>query len=280
VFANRNDGYLFGPDLFTTTDGGRTWHRQRGKLTAALVTVASGVVWRLTYENGGCPGPCGLTLQQQRAGTASWVTVRAPFDGSGTGIVPQIVSTDSARVLIAFYGNTAGGAPSHATFYVTDDLGQAWATRADPCGRSARTENDAIGTSAAGPGVVVVECGAKGDSNTRFVLESRDGGSIFGPRRPIPRLLANMVAAASANTIVLASGDAEGAGPFTYIVETSTNGGVSWRTVVRDRETLTSSASGGNYLAFVSAKVGHWIGHGNKLWTTTDGGEHWTASSV
>jgi len=92
VFANRNDGYLFDPDLFTTTDGGRTWHRQGGKPTVALAIVDPGVVWRLTYAN--CPGPCGLTLQQQRTGTTSWVTVRASFDGSGNSVDQQIVVSD------------------------------------------------------------------------------------------------------------------------------------------------------------------------------------------
>ena len=37
---------------------------------------------------------------------------------------------------------------------------------------------------------------------------------------------------------------------------------------------------GESYLGFVNSTVGHWIGFGNKLWTTTDGGEHWTASNV
>jgi photosystem II stability/assembly factor-like uncharacterized protein len=89
-----------------------------------------------------------------------------------------------------------------------------------------------------------------------------------------------MAAAVSAKTIVLASGGVGGGGPFTYTVETSTNGGVSWRAVVRDQETLTGSMPGESYLGFVTSTVGHWIGFGNKLWTTTDGGEHWTASNV
>ena len=280
VFANPKEGYLFGPDLYTTGDGGRTWQRQAGKPTAALATVAPGVVWRLTYDGGGCPGPCGLSLLQQRVGSTTWATVRAPFDGSGSVLTPQIVSTDSPRMLIAFYGNIADGEPSHVAFYITTNLGRSWSTRADPCGRTGITENDAVDTSAAGPGVVVVECAAMGDTNTGFILESRDGSSTFGPRRPIPSLFGNMVAAVSANTLVLATGPVGGAGPFTYKVETSTNGGASWRTVVRDRETLTSSATGESYLGFVTSTAGHWIGFGNKLWTTTDGGEHWTASSV
>lgn len=281
AFANREDGYLFDPDLYTTTDGGRTWHRQGGKPTAALTVVALGVLWRLTYTNSGCPGPCGLRLLQQRVGSATWTTVRAPFNGSGTGIVPQIVSTDSARVLVAFYGNIAGGVSSHAWFYVTGNEGRTWSTRSDPCGHTGRVEDDAYDTSAAGPRAVVVECLAKGNSNTGFVLESRDGGSSFGPRRAIPSsLFGAIVAAASASTIVLASGSEGGIGSFTYVVETSTNGGKTWRKVVRDPETLTGSTPGQSYLAFVTPTIGHWIGFGNKLWTTTDGGLHWTASDV
>jgi photosystem II stability/assembly factor-like uncharacterized protein len=280
VFVNSDDGYLFGPDLFTTTNGGRTWNRQRGKPTVALATVAPGVVWRLTYDEGGCPGPCGLTLQQQRTGTTSWVTVRVPFDGSGTGLVPQIVSTDSARVLIAFYGNIAGGVSSHATFFVAANLGRSWSKRVDPCGWTRTNEVDAYDASATPEGTVVVECLAKGISNQAFVMVSHNGGKTFGPRRPIPPLFANMVAVASANTIVAATGEAGGSGPFTYTLERSTNGGLSWRTVVRDPETLTSSAPGESYLGFVSPTIGHWLGFGNKLWTTTDGGEHWTASNV
>lgn len=278
VFANPEDGYLFGPDLYTTSDGGRTWHRQAGRPTVALVRVAPGVVWRLTYTNLGCPGPCGLSLLQQIVASATWTTVRAPFDGGGTGIVPQLVSTDSARVLIAFYRNIAGGMTSHAAFYITTNLGRSWSIRADPCGGTGRTENDALDASAAGPNLVVVECMAKAVPNTGFILVSRDGGKSFGPRRPIPQS-ALMVAAVCAKTIVLASGGF-GGGPNTYIVDTSTNGGLSWPTVVRDQETLTRSAPGESYLGFVTSTVGHWIGFGNKLWTTTDAGLHWTASHV
>ena len=278
-FVNRRDGYLYGPALFTTTDGGRTWRRWAGKQTEALATVAPGVVWRLAYDHDGCPGPCDVILQEQRPGATAWTTLRAPFDDSVTGVTPQIVSTGRARVLIVFYGNLASGFPSSASFYITDDEGRSWTTRTDPCNLTASREDDALGTSATSQGTVVVECLAKGDSNDRFVVVSRDGGQTFGARH---RLSANdsLIAAASPSTIVAATGDVSGKGPITYSVDVTTNGGAKWRTVVRDPETLTDTMPGGSFLAFASSTVGHWIGYGNKLWTTIDAGRHWTSRDL
>ena len=277
LFVNRHDGYLYGPGLFTTTDGGRTWHRQTGKQTEALATVAPGVVWRLAYDHDGCPGPCDVILQQQRAGSTRWTAVRAPFDDTLTGVTPQIVSIGTARVLIVFYGNLASGFPSSASFYIADDQGRSWTTRTDPCGFTGRRENDAWETSATAQGTVVVECLAKGDSNARFIVVSRDGGQTFGPRH---RISSNdsIIAAASPSTIVAATGDVSGEGPITYTVDVTSDGGAKWRTVVRDRETLVVAMPGESFLAFASLTVAHWIGYGNKLWTTTDAGRHWTSS--
>ncbi len=270
-FVNRLDGYLFGPSLFTTFDGGRTWHRQPGGATVALEVVEPHkVVWRVA-----CESALRTSLLAQQAGSARWVRV-APFTGFLWSM--QLVATGSPLVLLAVYGHIAGGVTSHAYFDITANQGRSWSTRTDPCGHTGRFENDAFDTSATGASVVV-ECVPK-VSGTGFVLESRNGGSTFGPRRPIPSGFGTMVAAANTSTIVLASGNVFGGGPFTYMVWTSTNGGVTWRTVVRDPETLTGSTPGQSYLAFVTPTVAHWIGFGNKLWTTTDAGLHWTASNV
>jgi len=71
VFVNRDDGYLFGPDLFTTTNGGRTWNRQR---------ESRPLLWRQSRQGWSGDSPTMkmavrdhvLTLQQQRTGTTSW----------------------------------------------------------------------------------------------------------------------------------------------------------------------------------------------------------------
>jgi hypothetical protein len=109
---------------------------------------------------------------------------------------------------------------------------------------------------------------------------SRDDGHTFGPRRPIPHPNAFMIAAATASTIVAATGNVGGSGPFTYTLELSTDGGVHWRTIVREPETLTAAVQGGSFLAFASSTVGHWIGYPYKLWTTNDAGRRWAISSL
>jgi photosystem II stability/assembly factor-like uncharacterized protein len=192
----------------------------------------------------------------------------------------QLVATGTPLALIAVYGHIAGGVTSHAYFYITANQGRSWALRTDPCGSTNGAENDAFDASATGRSVVVVACVPKVNGNKVFIIVSHDGGKSFGPRRPVPQSYGSMTAAVTASTVVLAGGNVFGGGPITYTVNTSTDGGASWRTVVRDRETLTSSTPGQSYLAFVTTSVGHWIGFGNKLWTTTDGGEHWTATSL
>ena len=77
-----------------------------------------------------------------------------------------------------------------------------------------------------------------------------------------------------------ASGDVSGEGPITYTVDVTSDGGAKWRTVVRDRETLVDTMSGESFLAFASLTVAHWIGYGNKLWTSSDAGRHWTSSDL
>ena len=68
-FVNRLDGYLFGPSLFTTFDGGRTWHRQPGGATVALEVVEPHkVVWRVACESA-------------RFGRAFWHSRQAQRDG-------------------------------------------------------------------------------------------------------------------------------------------------------------------------------------------------------
>src|SRR5690242_1199024 len=73
-FATATVGYLFGPALFQTDDGGRSWRRVPGRPVEALEPSA-GTVVRVVYDHTGCPGPCDRAVQETTAGSAAWHTV-------------------------------------------------------------------------------------------------------------------------------------------------------------------------------------------------------------
>ncbi len=62
-FASPTIGYLYGPALLMTTDGGLTWHVQPGLQTGTL-TIADGQVYCGAFTSDGCPGPCQRSLQE------------------------------------------------------------------------------------------------------------------------------------------------------------------------------------------------------------------------
>ena len=282
-FVTSQIGYLFGPDLFTTTNGGRTWTKQPGSPTFDLEPVGDGLAWRLVYSHTGCPGPCNWQLQQQQIGTQTWTSVSLPAP-AGEADSAQIVTNENGQVVIPFYGNIAGGTTSQATFFLTDDHGEHWTQRVDPCGNGAQGENDADQTSMAPDGTLAVLCIPKCSGlGSAFVITSDDGGTTFGPSYPLPSVpqgsLDNMIAAASRSTIVVATGGVSDGGALAYTLALSQDGGATWTTIVEDPETVGSDFSNQGFLAFTTSSAAHWIGYPGKLWTTTDSGQRWTTTT-
>jgi len=105
-FASPSVGYLFGPVLLLTRDGGRTWVREPGPPVEDL-EPGSGTVLRLVYDHDGCPGPCRRTLQQAAAGSNDWRTLRS-FGALAAGSA-QVIRTGTV-VYVPIYGNPAWGA--------------------------------------------------------------------------------------------------------------------------------------------------------------------------
>ena len=69
-FASATIGYLWGPALLMTTDGGRTWQTQPSPTIEALEPSA-GSVYRIEYDHDGCPGPCNRTVSTSVAGSST-----------------------------------------------------------------------------------------------------------------------------------------------------------------------------------------------------------------
>jgi len=278
-FATATVGYLFGPALFQTSDGGRSWHRVPGRPVESLEPSA-GTVLRVGYDRTGCPGPCDYAVQETNAGSATWRTVLHIPENTAMGSVgAQVVRQGTTVSYLLLYGHMAGGAgTAHTMIFRSTDGGATWQRRPDPCGGRGRGEHDAIGLTAAPGGIAAALCAPRTGSGTTFVRTSTDNGSSWDPPRPVPAGTAHcldMIAAASAAHLVLATGGTTGNGPFTSRLVASGDDGRHWSAAVTGTAQLDPQAPGAAFLGFEDARVGRWIGGPHGIWTTHDAGRHW-----
>jgi hypothetical protein len=126
-FATAKVGYLFGPALYQTRDGGYSWQRVHSRPVEALQPVF-GTVLRIVYDHGGCPGPCNRTLQEAAAGSGTWHTLlRIPFARANGDIIAQIITRGTRVIYVPVYGNLAGGQGGiKAVIFRSTDAGRGW----------------------------------------------------------------------------------------------------------------------------------------------------------
>jgi hypothetical protein len=278
-FATARVGYLFGPALFQTDDGGRSWQRKPSRPVEALEPSA-GTVVRIVYDHGGCPGPCTRAVQETTAGSGTWHTLlRIPFASSSGSVAAQLVRQGSSVLYLPIYGHVAGGAgTAHTVTFRSTDGGNSWQQLADPCGGTGRNEHDASGLAAAPGGFVAVLCQPRAGTGLTFVLTSADYGSSWSPPRVVPGgtpHYLNLIAAASPGRLVVATGGVQGSGPFTYRLVASADGGLRWSTAITGATQVNPWAPGASFLGFEDSRVGRWISDERDIWTTRDGGRRW-----
>src|SRR5215469_328531 len=284
-FASPTVGYLYGPALLMTTDGGQTWHAQPGPQTETL-TITGGEVYRVAYTSSGCPGPCQPSLQAAPVGSASWRTLISRLADPGRSDSAQIAAA-GPDVLLAMYGSLAGPIPAQAVIYRSADGGATWRQAADPCGAlgpgGPSQEEDLIGLAAAPGGFFAGICAPHNLTST-FVITSSDAGATWrATAGPMPGQLLGLVAAASPTTIVVASGATGASGTGATRLFVTTDGGRHWVAAATDTQNLinaspiTGMAPG--WLGFETPLAGQWLGDPHGVWTTTDGGLHWTRAA-
>lgn len=260
-FADQETGYAFGPSaFFMTTDGGASWHSQRGG-AIALETYRQNVIRVTASRPTGCPGLCNLQVETSGIGSTSWT--RSSL-GAGTVNAPvgvQLVrGGDNAYLLIR--GRVTGGTPADTVLYRSANDGRNWTKSIDPC-LPASQPVAAIALAAGGNRVSAlceVSTGPAANASARFLATSHDAGANFSFRpnlRGTPDLLAGDPA-----TVLVAGG--------TGGLQRSTDGGNSWHTVPDVAGPVT-------WVGFESQTVGRAVTDGNTIWTTHDGGQTWRA---
>ncbi|MCU1691968.1 MAG: hypothetical protein JWM64_1059 [Frankiales bacterium] len=272
-FADVRSGYAYGPQgLWTTADGGSTWQQQTSKDVEGL-EVAGGTAVRVVAD---CLPDCAGRVERAAVGSDDWQPLpTGEVDLRGGAVLAR----SGRRLLLGLTGRTAHGVGDLTThLLLSDNSGDSWTRRDDPCARSGQ---DPVWTTSAlsvsgSDAVLLCQPTRYRDRSTRpRLLTSRDGGASFtGSEPPLPA----GTEADQAFGVAVAAGGRHGpvadvAVDRSQTLSQLTSGGWTGRASEPQPDGTLSS-----WLGFTTPDVGHWLGSsGDALWTTSDGGRHWSA---
>ncbi len=299
-FLNRQDGWVFGPDLWWTRDGGSNWDRAgtAGQRVISL-EAAGNRAFAVFATCAGAPpsaAPGGLTsgcssyqLYSTVAGTADWR--RVPGATTGPGAASVVLTQDTGYLLAS-----GGAAVTVASGPVATD--GAWQGVSTPCpgGQAPPTEpaapaspssppapsspaasaspaapaapatRDALLAAASGSLFAVCSAGSPTAANqAKEILTSGDGGQSWQRRAVLP--IEGTAWSAAVNP-----------GGSAFLIATSTglyisrDGGSNWQTA------LTGPQGGFGYVGMTDVRQGFAIPAArwrDGMVFTTDGGRSW-----
>jgi photosystem II stability/assembly factor-like uncharacterized protein len=246
VFASGRDGWLYGPALWATHDGGTHWHKLSLGGTIGPVAASAGTVYAVVSPPGGKPAE----LFASPAGRDAWARVRR-LTGS----------------TLAVYGHAAWlGTSTH--LWATAD-GVRWHKYPFRCPGTKAGGYALAGVAAASPSDVAFVClgMAAAGQQEKEILRSVNGGKTVHLAGPAPLGGFGGVIATPPHrpgVITLAT---------EYFLDRSANGGKTWTTKYYD-----SGGAPWNSLSYVSGTAG-WAEFGvppyGGLLRTMDAGLTW-----
>jgi len=278
-FADELDGWIYGPSLFATHDGGATWQpvsigasvvslETSGGYVDALVSPCTGV------QGQECTGSLQL-YQAQATGGGFSPLLTGPSVSSSVGVLLHL----SLHAPVGFVNMTGVGEPNQAVIYATQNLANpsGWKAFPEPCARLTNYFFDAF--VAPDSTSLYTLCSGEGaaGSVTKAVVKTVSGvNAVTGT--PPPGGDPEALAATSAGTLVVSA--ASGA---SWLYQ-STDGGVTWTTA----GTFNDGGVGFNDLGFTTSTQGMVI-HGvagpptnvvSQLLMTTDAGASWSVVPI
>jgi photosystem II stability/assembly factor-like uncharacterized protein len=112
------------------------------------------------------------------------------------------------------------------------------------------------------------------------VVSSTGRGESWQSAGTLPNVQAlGLLAAASPTTLAVSTGSVDGSGAFTAQLLVTADAGRHWVTAAADTQDVTIGSAVPARLGFQTPLDGQWLGGPHDVWTTTDGGLHWTRTA-
>jgi photosystem II stability/assembly factor-like uncharacterized protein len=219
-FADNLDGWVFGPDLWSTHDGGTTWsHITSGPGAAPVVDLESsgGSVYAVTERCSPQASICPGQLWRSDNTTDGFDPVAAfNLEPENGNTVPVLALHDATGYLVT-------GTVGPSTLMITGN-GTTWSPEPDPC----PAQLDEISVAPVDTVRAAMLCSGQGASGStvKAVLATSDGGHTWVPEGKSPPSGGDGGTLSAANVSTLAIATSSGASE----VYRSVDGGATWTT--------------------------------------------------
>ena len=269
LFANANDGWVYGPTLWATYNGAESWATVKlggpVYLLAASGHEVYAVVGGCSPSARNCPTPT-LRLERAAVGSATWHTVPG-VSGYGT---TAVLTANSADAWVSFAPKGAGA----VMIWRSSNSGGAWQRLPNPCYEPSQA-TDLEGMASPGGGLLFELCaGNPGAGQEGKSLWASSNGGTSGhvvSQLPLGGLALDITAPTRREILVTAVSGAS----FVY---RSTNGGSTWAT-----HAFADGGAGFYDFAFATPSFGGAVEgspadgpNGARLIETSDGGATWS----
>ncbi|HXL92732.1 MAG TPA: hypothetical protein VN969_27685 [Streptosporangiaceae bacterium] len=271
AFADAASGFLYGPELLATSDGGRTWSRESLPPVQDLVT-GNGYAYALTSAAAGATD----RLWRTAIGSGRWAMLPVPA-GPRPGS-PSFIYASGTTIVLLQQGTISPGSASTAAvagaLWLSTDSGMTWQARTLPC---TGTNGDASVLSIAlgHPHAWLLDCfdneQSQQEQNTQHHLFGTANAGLSWVRLPDPSRHNEPAALADngAGHAFLAT-----QGTVDTLLGTF-DGGLHWSVLI----TSGGSFYGWSGPVFPTASTGFVVGPTHyapeHLYRTTDGGRSW-----